>query len=76
MLGLPWLDDEQVSLQFGPSHVFTLMDGTIVEVQIEERRPKCLLMSFGKVLKLMRKTRRSKGRNAGLYVINVTQATK
>jgi hypothetical protein len=27
VLGLPWLDDEQASLQFGMTHVFTLMDG-------------------------------------------------
>jgi hypothetical protein len=28
VLGLPWLDDEHASLQFGTTHVFTLMDGT------------------------------------------------
>jgi hypothetical protein len=28
VLALPWLDDEQASLQFGTTRVFTLMDGT------------------------------------------------
>jgi hypothetical protein len=28
VLGLPWLDDERASLQFGTTRVFTLMDGT------------------------------------------------
>jgi hypothetical protein len=37
-LGLPWLDDEQASLRFGTTHVFNLMDGTSIEIQIEERR--------------------------------------
>jgi hypothetical protein len=36
--GLPWLDDEHASLQFGTSGVFTLMDGTTVETTLEERR--------------------------------------
>jgi hypothetical protein len=31
ILGLPWLDDEHASLQFGSTMVFTLMDGTAVE---------------------------------------------
>jgi hypothetical protein len=69
ILGLPWLDDEHASLQFGSTMVFTLMDGTTVETTLEERRSECLLMSSTKVQKLMRKTRRSKGRNAELYVI-------
>jgi hypothetical protein len=33
-------------------------------------------MSFGKAQKLMRKTRRSKGRNAEFFVISVTQAAE
>jgi hypothetical protein len=41
-----------------------MMDGTAMETKIEERRPECLLMSPTKVHKLLRKTRRSKGRNA------------
>jgi hypothetical protein len=73
-LGLPWLDDEHASLHFGSTMVFTLMDGTTVETQLEERRPECLLMSSTKVQKLMRKTRRSRGRNAVFYVIELTPA--
>jgi hypothetical protein len=45
IMGLPWLDDEHASLQFGTTMVFTLiMDGTAVETTLEERRPECLLM--------------------------------
>jgi hypothetical protein len=51
LLGLPWLDDEQASLQFGTTRVSTLLDGTRVEVQKEERRRECLLVSFCKVQK-------------------------
>jgi hypothetical protein len=75
VLGLPWLDDEHASLQFGTTRVFTVMDGIVVETQIEERRPKCLLMSSTKVQNVMRKTRRRRGRNAEFYVIEVTPAT-
>jgi hypothetical protein len=74
ILGLPWLDDEHASLHFGSTIVFTLMDGTAVETQLKERRPECLMMSSTKVQKLMRKTRRSKGRNAEFYVIDLTLA--
>jgi hypothetical protein len=72
VLGLPCLDEEQASLQFGTKRIFYLMDGKAVEAQIEERRPNCLLMSSFKVQKMMRKTRRSMGRNADFYVINVS----
>jgi hypothetical protein len=72
IMGLPWLDDEHVSLQFGSTRVFALMDGTAVETTLEERRPECLLMSSTKVQKVMRKTRRSRGRNAEFYVIELT----
>jgi hypothetical protein len=48
------------------------MDGTTVEIQTEDRRRECLLMSTGKVQQLVRKTRRSRGRNAKFHVINVT----
>jgi hypothetical protein len=48
------------------------MNGTTVDTHIEERRLECMLLSFGKIQKLMRKTRRSKGCNAGFYVINIT----
>jgi hypothetical protein len=75
VLGLPWLDDEHPSLQFGTTRVFTLVDGIAVETQVEERRPECLLMSPTKVQKLMRKTRRGRGRNAEFYVIEVTPTT-
>jgi hypothetical protein len=73
-MGLPWLDDEHASLQFGSTRVFPLMDGTAVETTLEERRHECLLMSSTKVQKLMRKTRRSTGRNAEFYVIELTPA--
>jgi hypothetical protein len=49
VLGLPWLDEEQASLQFGTTRVFTLMDGTTVETQIEERRSECHLLRFRNV---------------------------
>jgi hypothetical protein len=42
VLGLLWLDDEHAFLQYGTTRVFTLMEGTAVETQIEERRPECL----------------------------------
>jgi hypothetical protein len=76
ILGLPWLDDEHASLQFGSTRVFTLMDGTTMETTLEERRPECLPMPSTKVQKLMRKTRRSitLGRNAEFYVIELTPA--
>jgi hypothetical protein len=74
ILGLPWLDDEPASLQFGTARVFTLMDSTAVDTTLEERRPECLLMSSTKVQKLMPKTRRSRGRNVEFYVIDLTPA--
>jgi hypothetical protein len=74
IMGLLWLDDEHASSQFGSTRVFTLMDGSAVETTLEERRPECLLMSSTKVQKLMRKTRRSTGRNAEFYVIELTQS--
>jgi hypothetical protein len=52
VLDLPWLDGEDASLHFGTTRVFTLMDGTTVETQFEERRPECLLMSSTKVQKV------------------------
>jgi hypothetical protein len=76
ILGLPWLDDEHASLQFGTTRVFTLMDGTSLETTLEERRPECLQLSSTKVQKLMRKTRRSRGRHAEFYVIELTAATE
>jgi hypothetical protein len=76
ILGLPLLDDENASLQFGSTTVFTLMDGTTVETQLEARRHECLLMSSTKAQKLMRKTRRSRGRNAEFYVIELTPAAE
>jgi hypothetical protein len=35
IMGLPWLDDEHGSLQFGTTRVFTLMDGTALETTLE-----------------------------------------
>jgi hypothetical protein len=75
-MGLPWLDDEHASLQFGTTRVFTLMDGTAVETTLEERRLECLLLSSIKVQKLMRKTRRSRGRHTEFYVIELTSAAE
>jgi hypothetical protein len=51
IMGLPWLDDEHASLQFGTTTVFTPMDGTAVETTLEERRLECLLLSSTKVQK-------------------------
>jgi hypothetical protein len=73
VLGLPWLDDEQASLHFGTTRVFTLMDGTRVETQIEKRRPGCLLMSYVNIQKLTRTTRRSKRYTAEFYVIDISR---
>jgi hypothetical protein len=72
LTGLSWLDDEHASLQFGTKRVFTMVDGTTVETQIEERRYECLLISFSKIQKLMRKTRRRRGRTAEFNVIDVS----
>jgi hypothetical protein len=74
ILGLLWLDDEHASLQFGITRVFTLMDDTAVETSLEERRHECLMLSSTKVRKLMRKTRRSRGRHAEFCVIELTSA--
>jgi hypothetical protein len=74
IMGLPWLDDEHASLQFGSTRVFIDMDGTTVETQLKERRPECLMVSSTKVQKLMRKTRRSMRHNAEFYVIELTPA--
>jgi hypothetical protein len=71
VLGLPWLDYEQASLQFGKSRVFTLIDGTSMEIETKYRRLECLIMSPSKVQKFKSKTRRSRGRDAEVYVINV-----
>jgi hypothetical protein len=76
VLDLPWLDYKQASLYFSTTRVFTLMDGTTGETQAEERRPECLLMSSRKIQKFVRKTRRSKGRNAEFYVINISRAAE
>jgi hypothetical protein len=43
--GLPWLDDNQASMQFGTTRVLSLMDGTHVDTQTEERKQECRLMS-------------------------------
>jgi hypothetical protein len=76
VLGLPWLDDEHASLQFRMTRAFTLMDGIALETQIEEERLECLLMSSCKTRKLVRKTRRGRGRNAEFYVIDITPTTE
>jgi hypothetical protein len=37
VLGIPWLDDEEVAFHFGKARVFPLMDGTKVDTT-EERQ--------------------------------------
>jgi hypothetical protein len=76
VLGLPWLDDEQTSFQFGTTRVFTFMDYTTVVTQTYERIPKCSPMSSTKIQKLLRKTRRRRRRNVYFYVIDVTPVAK
>jgi hypothetical protein len=76
VLGLQWLDDEYASLHFGTTRALILMDGTKVVIQIEERRLECLLISSGKIQKLMRTTRRNMGRNADFYVIDISPAAE
>jgi hypothetical protein len=72
VLDLPWLDGEQASLQFGVTRLFPMMDGTTVEIQMEDRRNECLLMSYyGKIQKIMRKTSPDMGRSAEYYVIDI-----
>jgi hypothetical protein len=73
-MGLPWLDDDHASLQFGTTRVVALMNGTALKTQIEERRLECLPMLSTKAQKLMRKTCRSKDCNAEFYVIEVAPA--
>jgi hypothetical protein len=51
------------------------MDGTTMGTGTEKHRPKCLLMSLGKIQKLMRKTCRSMGRNDEPFVITVSPTT-
>jgi hypothetical protein len=74
VLSLLWLNDEQVALHVGKARGFTLMDGTPIDTHTHERRHECLLMSFNKVQKIVRKTHRSKRRNADFFVISVTPA--
>jgi hypothetical protein len=45
-LGLLWLDDEQATLKFGIERLFALMNCTVVETQMVDRRPECPLISF------------------------------
>jgi hypothetical protein len=46
VLGLPWLADEEVTIKLGAERLLSaLMDGTVVETQVGERPPECLLMS-------------------------------
>jgi hypothetical protein len=55
VLGLPWLDAEQATLELGAERIFTLMGGIVIDNQVIERRPECLLLSSTKVQKLIRK---------------------
>jgi hypothetical protein len=51
------------------------MDGTVVENQVMERRPECILMST-KVQKLMWKSAGAKGRTAESFTVDLTAAEK
>jgi hypothetical protein len=57
--------------KFGTTRSFTMMGGTTMETEIEDRHHECLLMCSGKLQKLMRKTSRNMGRNAEFYVIDI-----
>jgi hypothetical protein len=52
------------------------MDGTPLQALIEEQHPECLLMSSSKIPKVMRKTRRNKGRKAEFHVNDISSATE
>jgi hypothetical protein len=71
VLGLQWLDDDQATLKLGTEHIFTLVDGTIVETQVMVRRPEHMLMTSTKAHKLMRKSARAKGRTADFSTIHL-----
>jgi hypothetical protein len=71
VLGLPSSDDEHASLQFGTTRVFTLMDGTIMEIQIEERRLECFLMSLARFRNSCTRRAATRRRNAEIYVIDI-----
>jgi acyl-CoA reductase-like NAD-dependent aldehyde dehydrogenase len=47
---------------FGTEQRFTFMDGTVIDNQVIERRPECLVLSSTMVQKLTRETVRAKGR--------------
>jgi hypothetical protein len=74
VLGLPWLDDKQATREFGADRLFTLRDGTIIENQVIERPPQCLLMSSTKAQKMMRKSARAKGRTAEFFMVHLAAA--
>jgi hypothetical protein len=76
VLGFPCLDDEQASMQFGTTSAFSLMDDTMVDTHTKERIPECLLMPYGKLQKLVRRTRRRKGHNLDFFVIHVSPAAE
>jgi hypothetical protein len=52
------------------------MDGTPLQALIEEQHLECLLMSSSKIPKVMRKTRRNKGRNTEFHVIDISSPTE
>jgi hypothetical protein len=70
-LGLPWLDDEQATLKFGAERLLALLDGTVIENQVIERRPERQLLSSTKVQKFMRKSPRAKGRTGDFFTLNL-----
>jgi hypothetical protein len=63
-------------MQFSTTRGFTPIDGTRAEVQTKKRRLECLSMLSSRTQKLVRKTGRSRERNAEFYVINVTPAAE
>jgi hypothetical protein len=73
-MGLPWLDDEQATLKFDAERLFILMNGTVIENQVIERRPECLLLSSTKAQKFMIKYARAKDRTAEFFTVHLMVA--
>jgi hypothetical protein len=75
VLGLPGLDDEQVTPQCSAERPFTLRDDTVIENEVIEQPPECLLMSSTKLQMFMRKqSARAKGWTAKLVTMHLAAA--
>jgi hypothetical protein len=70
VLGLPWLDDEQATLEFGAEGHFTMIDGTMIKKHMIERRPAFLSMSSTEVHNLLRKSAIANGQTAKNFTVN------